>query len=430
LILESKDKKYRLIFLILFIVGGSVYAIIQGAKGGDFKIYLGAAELLSQGDSCYNVWIHLGGDNYCGYSYSPIFATFLIPFSYLPSPTVEILWSFANLFFLYRLFILFSGYLPLSKLSSREYRFWAFVSAALIARFVLHNFEMVQMTLFLLYCCFEAMHQLKKENYLLASLLIALGIVVKIIPIVLIPYLLYRKQFKPLLYTIVITVIFILSPALIYGWDMNISLLSEWMDIINPNNTEFTTGQNINGEGVHSISGFIAAYFTDSESRFNLDYSRTIYLIDQENFIILVNVIRLFLIAFTLYFLRTLPFKSSKNKLHTFWQLCYIFTIAPLIFPHQQKYAFLFLAPAVLYTVYYLIITSREQILPKPKFFIAFSSLFLFFALASLTTDGLIGDHLNELSEYYKTITLGTFFLIVALAVCNPLFLRETSEGN
>ena len=54
------------------------YIVIQSLTGGDFKIYLGAAELIKNGESCYNTWIDLGGEKYGKYSYGVFFAVLLI----------------------------------------------------------------------------------------------------------------------------------------------------------------------------------------------------------------------------------------------------------------------------------------------------------------------------------------------------------------
>ncbi|MEQ8910137.1 MAG: glycosyltransferase family 87 protein [Vicingaceae bacterium] len=393
-----------------------IYCVIQGLKGGDFKIYMGAAELLHEGKSCYNEWILLGGENYGQYSYSPFFASLLIPFTYLPKGSAQILWLLVNLFFLQRVFSFIRSFLHLDRLSLAQQYLWGFITLLLSLRFVLHNFEMVQMTIFLLFCCTEAVRQTQQKRAWLSGLLLALGIVVKILPLVMIPYFIYRNQWKPLPYLIGFVIILLLFPAVFFGWEMNQNLLSDWWGIINPSNTEFVAEQNKFGEGIHSLSGLLAAYFSDTPSFWGIEEPRIIKVLSAEKLSIMLSSLRLLFILFTLYFLRTLPFRAAKSSLHQLWELSYILGLVPLIFPHQQKYAFFFLTPAIAYVVYQWISSNRPRLTPL--------LLSLFFLLAVFTTDGIVGDQLNDLSEHYKTITFGTFCLLIALASCRPKALK------
>lgn len=392
------------------------YCFIQAYAGGDFQIYMGAAELLREGKNCYNVWIYLGVDDYCGYSYSPLFAIFLIPFTFFPYPTAQVLWLFANLFFLYRLFKIIRWYLPLSSLTTKQYRLWVILSVILTSRFVLNNFEMVQMTIFLLYCCLEATYQLKNNKYILSGILISVGIIVKIMPIIMIPYFLYRKQIKPVIIAVVCLIVFLFLPVIIYGWEFNKLLLTDWWNIINFNNPELVYD---NGEGIHSLSGFITTYFTDAGKR-DILYRSTIIVLQKDIFPIVLNGGRLFFICMTLYFLKFPPFIKSRTKLHTLWELSYIFCITPLIFPHQQKYAFFFIAPAILYVIYFLIFSYNRIVFSRNTNTLMWLLIVLYFILAILTTDGIIGRHLSYISQHYKTITVGTFLMIIVLSACHP----------
>ena len=406
-----------------------VYCVIQGYKGGDFRIYLGAAELLKEGKNCYNVWIHLGGDNYCGYSYSPIFAILLIPFTFLPHPSVQILWLFANIFFLYRLFKIMSWYFPLSHFTKKQYRWWVILSVIMILRFVLHNFEMVQVTIFLLYCCLEAEYQIRHNKHWLSGLLVSIGVVVKILPIIMLPYFIYRKQFKSAIFSVLGIVLFSAVPVMIYGLEFSNTLFHDWLNVINFNNPDFSMQQNKHGEGIHSLSGFIAAYFTDI-NKSDISLRRTIVSLKGDNFYLLLNGSKLLLIGLSIYFLKFPPFIRSKTKMFTMWELAYIFCITPLVFPHQQKYAFFFMAPATMYITYFLVLSYNKTIFSKITYQIICLLMIVYFVLTTLTSDGVIGNHLNDIAEYYKTITIGAFLLLGILVICNPNRLKTKTPDN
>lgn len=412
--------KIKLILYLIIAIAVIAYCYIQSIKGGDFRVYLGASELLKNGKSCYNVWIDVGNNNACGYSYSPFFATILIPFTYIDEPFPQFIWLLLNVFFLYRIIIIIKNYLPISTLSIKNQFIWVTIIIALTVRFLLNNFEMVQMTIFLLYVCLESIYFSDRKSFFLSGLILALGIIIKILPIVLIPYLLYRKKFKPVLVTFLCLFIFLIFPGLIFGWSFNIQLISEWISTLNPLNTEFNVNQNLYGDGIHSFSGFFAAYFTDINNKISIPYNRTLINLNENSLFILTNSFRIIFIGLTLYFLKTFPFKNSINNIHKFWELSYIFAITPLIFPHQQKYNFFFIFPAVAYLSYYILVVRNKKNISNKKYILIIVLLIASFFLMTFTTDGIIGKHLSKISQYYKTITFGVLLIIISLTISNP----------
>jgi hypothetical protein len=46
----------------------------------------------------------------------------------------------------------------------------------------------------------------------------------------------------------------------------------------------------------------------------------------------------------------------------------------------------------------------------------------------TLTTDGVIGRHYNNITQHYKTITYGAILIAVALAVSRPAYLKRNEN--
>ena len=154
-----------------------------------------------------------------------------------------------------------------------------------------------------------------------------------------------------------------------------------------------------------------------------LELKRNLLHLSMDNAMLALQLVRLSLIVLTLYFLRWPPFKRLTDELLEFRALAYIFLMVPLIFPHQQKYAFVFMLPAAVFIAYHLVARWNKK---KGMFITSrygtIGILFgLSFALTTLTTDGLIGRELNHITQHYKLITWGALLLIVPLILIKPV---------
>lgn len=398
-------------YLLCVLVLG--FLIIEALGNGDFKVFLEAAKLVAAHGNPYHVWI----GNYALYFYSPLWAIILIPFSYLPNVIPNFIWLLANTYFLYRIWILLTKFIDLQNLSKKQVKWFLFLCILLNARYILYNFELIQMTIFLLWGALESLILFRNKKYLSGGALLALIINIKILPIVLIPYLIYRKELKGALSTLFFSMIYLFLPSLYLGWSTNLYLLSEWWSVINPNNTEHLLEPDL---GVHSLTALIPSLLTRTNGV--LPYSRNIFNLDFETTTYILNAVRTGLVLFTLYFLRWPPFKLVRSKFSEIHELSYIFLLIPLIFPHQQKYAFFLASPAFFYISYFLIYNfqSRIRIINKKTSYLIIILLILSFALMTLSTDGVIGRNLNKIAQHYKTITYGATILIIILIICAP----------
>jgi hypothetical protein len=407
-------KKYGLILLGVMVAG---FLVVQALGDGDFKVFLEAARLVAAGKNPYHVWIFLSEGNYALYFYSPLWAMILIPFSYLPNFIPNFIWLTANTWFLYRIWILLTKYIDLQNLSKRQVSWLLFFTITLNARFILYNFGMIQMTVFILWGALESLGLFKHRRFIAGGLLLALIINIKILPVVLIPYLLYRRELKGALSTMIFSVFFLLLPGLILGWTTNLFMLSEWWKVIDPGNAEHLLESDL---GVHSLTALIPSLLTKTKGA--LPYPRNILNLDLATTTFITNSARLALILFALWFLRWPPFKRVKSGFREIYELSYIFLLIPLIFPHQQKYAFFLACPALFYVSYFIVCGFQPgtRILHQKEYYAAIALLALSFVLMTLTTDSIIGRNLNQVTQHYKTITYGAIMLIFILLLCSP----------
>lgn len=227
--MEKKvNKKYYIGFLLVLLLA---YLIVLSQSKGDFKVMLDAAELLRNGKNIYNVSL---GDNVGLYYYSPLFALLLIPFTYVPYFIPNLLWLLASAFWVYRIWKLIQKDLDLTGFSNKQINQLIILSFLCTIRFILYNFGLIQLTVFMLWAILESLHLFEKNKNIHGSLLLALAINFKLLPIVILPYLFYRKNFQPLFLTLFFMAVYLFLPALFISKTTNSFLLYEWWGAINP----------------------------------------------------------------------------------------------------------------------------------------------------------------------------------------------------
>jgi hypothetical protein len=403
-------KKY--IFIGLGSIALAIYVFIQAQERGDLFIFLSASSDLFNKENIFQK-TYLDGYHYF---YSVFFAILLKPFTYLPLIVCNTLWLCANLFFVFRIFTLIKNLLPLHDFTKNELMALRIGGFLFSLRFIHENLHCMQVTILILYLSLQGMQLVfsNKPKPFWGALLIAFGINIKLLPIVLVPYLFYRGFFKAGIYIIGIYVGMLLLPAVFIGWEQNQLLLSTWADLINPLRSNHVL--DAEERSFHGLSTLFSVLFVEHPGDTHaLLIKRNIADISLGQLKLILNLARGILILFTFYFLRTTPFKSVGGLKHRFWELSYILMLIPLIFPHQQHYAFLFICPAFIFCLYYFI--QNRKTLSKPKYYFMMISGVAVYLVCNLKL--LLGNY-NEYYEHFKILTYGTLFLIVLLAMCVP----------
>ena len=386
-----------------------VFLIAEYSRIGDFEIFLRASVALGNNEDIYKIsYIH--GFKYF---YSPLFAVFIYPLTLIPSSLAGLIWNSLSFFLLARIFWLISEmFLKNFQIDIKKIQTLTFIAVLLP---VYANFHATQMSVFVLYSIIECLYQIRKNKYpVFGAAILALAINIKILPIVIIPYLLYRKEFKAIILTLIFTLIYLIIPGLLLGMKTNLELHLSWLRLIDP-----TTTINIidlNERGLHSVTSLVSSLFTDYTNPYELTIKRNILNLNESTVSLIITIIRSFLILFTLYFLRTLPFRKQKNPLFVFWEVSYICLVIPLIFPHQQIYAFLLILPAAYYLVFYFM-NAKPSYINKWKFHLVKGLGIGAFLIINLQ---LILGMYREIFWHFKTITYGVILLMIVLAFCVP----------
>jgi Glycosyltransferase family 87 len=404
---------YYLGGLVIFII-----ILIEARGTGDFFIFLSASKDLLAKKNIYQI-------DYVDsfhYYYNVLFALVLTPFIYLPLYLVKIIWLVLNVFFIYRIWQIIKDWLPFQTLSVKAQKALTVLSFVFMLRFLRDNIHLAQMTICILYLSLEGLSLIFKNKILAGSLLLAIGIDIKLLPIVFIPYLLYKGQWKALAYVTSIILILLLLPSIFIGFDYNLFLLHERWDLLNPMKQAHVL--DTSEISFHSLTTLLATLLVkDCGDMYALPIKRNITDLSIVQLNIVINSVRACFVLLTFYFLRSLPFKNNNTKLERLYEIGYLCMVIPLIFPHQQHYAFVFIFPAISYLLYftmqryYLISDSNSIANFKLKKITLLISLFIVYFL---TNSHFVLGVFNPYYNHFKTLTYGVLLLVILLAFCQP----------
>lgn len=393
--------------LLIFATGIYVFAIARGRN--DLDIFLAASADLFSGVAIYTKYYFEGYN----YFYSVLFATIIYPLTFLPPEVSKAFWIIVSIVMLYRIrkiAVFFLGDM-IGKIENKSLP--VIISFAVLLYLIHSNLRICQMTIPILYLTLESLFLIYRKKPLYGGLLLALAINVKLLPVVFLPYLLYRAEWKALLTVLIVIPVLFYIPSTWLGIERNSELLYSWSNLINPRNSHHVA--DIDEPSFNSITSFLAVYLTDTSHDWKaLPLKRNILSLTLNQLEIVIQIVRLMFILFTLYFLRSRPFIMAQSKESWWWETSYLFLAAVLIFPHQQFYAFLLAFPSVIWIlVKYLTAPDKKQ---KPFLQIKY---LLIFVLLCFNASLLLGVY-NAWYQHYKIVTFGAFALVAALALSKP----------
>lgn len=414
----------RNILLVLLSLLAIVYVGVEFYRPGDFLIYYQASKDLFLGKDIYSQFY--GESNVFPYLSSPFLAFLLGPLTLLPFPFAAALWKLINLFFLYRIWTLIESYFEVDKLSKKEYKWFVWLSFLSVSYVIYRNFALNQFTVFLLFTVLEGVHWIFKEKKdFLGALIIAVGITAKLMPLVALPYLVYRGKWKASVSILVFVVLLSFLPTLAVGIESCCALLQAWGKTVNPNND--LNAYDVMTNDVHGLPALVSTLLI-KEIGFN-EYTLTLHRhlldLDPKLVLVIIQVVRLMFVGFTLFFLRTWPFKDAKNEKWQYWEIGYLLLVTPLVFPQQRQYAFFFFFPALTYLAYYVLRLNQLRIQNGEKIPVRFYVYAV--ALVVFNLELIFGNY-REHYWHFKTLTYSALTLLVLYAITPPSLLEKKAE--
>ena len=387
-----KIEKY--IWLILGVVG-IIFCAIETTGQSDFGIYMSAAIDLDAKKDIYQIGYY---DGY-HYYYSVFFALILKLFSGINFYVVKFVWLYINFLCFVHLLYLLNDFV-LGRASILKYK-WIIFSFAIIfcLSFVLQNIHNSQITLFLLWASIYGLRLIYKEKIVSGAFLIGLAINIKIMPIVILPVLFFNAKWQACFLILAFYGVLLLFPYLILDKSYYNLLLQSWWHLINPLANNHIL--DVDERSFHSLTTLLSTLLVEETGqKYKLPLKRNLLDLNLETLKWVILFVRLFFISSVLVFFSKPFFKKNYVSYITELQYAFVLALVPLIFPHQQHYAFVLCLPlALLCFLFYLLFKQKR---------IAYLliTVFLCFNLRLLL------GHFNHYYEHYKIITYGALILV------------------
>lgn len=378
------------------------WCAFEATGNGDFFIYCYAAEVLRDGNDIYTRTFIDGFHYY----YSVSFALLLKPFLSLPFYGVKMGWLLLNLSAYLHLFYLVITSPFVKQLPVNRQKWMAVLLFLFTCRLLNDNIHTSQITLVLLWLSINGVLHVIKGNEVKGGLLLAVGVNIKLMPLVIIPYLIYRGYFKAVgVFLLGLGALFLL-PGVLIGMDYNLFLLARWWELVNPSGSHHVL--DTDERSFHGLTTLLSTLLVEKVPDFYaMPLRRHILDVSIDTLEKVILFVRLTLVLFSLYFLRWTPFKKLYG-VQPLFEVSYLLMVVPLIFPHQQSYGFIFMAPAMACVLWVLL----KQTTSGNDFKIVKWGLGAVFLLFSLKI--LLGAF-NNYYDHYKILTYGALLLIPLL---------------
>jgi len=396
------------------ILGLLVTVLVASGERNDMDIFLQASQDILAGRNAYE----LRYNEWYRYFYSPLFALAVAPLGWLGPSGAKLLWGVLSIVLVLRCMAIVDRWLRLEEGRVVERARCHALLLLLLFQPVRDNINSNQLTPLLVWCMLEGICLIRNGRGAWGGLLIAFGMDIKLLPIVLLPYLLWRKHWRGTIATLLFFVAMQFVPAFVLGWDQLLALDRTRAELLNPTDPRHILDEE--EPSFIALGSLLSAYLsTEGGSSNTMSLPRNLAALSIEHIAYLLLIGRLALITLTLAFVRWPPFRGEMNEQRVLREVGYLLLCTILLFPHQRNYSMLLAAPAIAYLLHarlHLISPSATT-----RWTVA-----LVIAFLGLNAEMLLGEFADVYAHYKvkSFIVLG----LIAMLVCAPTPQRETAS--
>ena len=123
-------------------------------------------------------------------------------------------------------------FVPLGVLPPSN-QFWLYgLGVVCVLRFIFLNWDSGQVVILMAVLVLGALASLSKGKNAWAGAFLAAATLIKYTPVIFLPYLIVRKQYKAVLWTLVFGAVWLLLPVLVVGFQKEMAYLASWIPSI------------------------------------------------------------------------------------------------------------------------------------------------------------------------------------------------------
>ncbi len=400
---------YSTLLIIIGIV--FIFELIRdSSKTGDFIGYVKTGNLVLSGKNIYSEYLN---------TWPPFFSVFSVVLAIgdrWSSFLIRFLWNTGNIIAMYYIVFLAVKMVYNKPLTLKGNRNGILIQepivmlpVLIILRFVMDNLANIQINIYLLLCTLLAIVFFTKKKYIWVGLLLGLTISLKVYTIFFLLYFLFKREFKPVVWTLLFIAVFNAIPLLVYGFDQGLAYYRHYVTTAPP----LVYLADYKNQSIYSL---FLRFFTSDD----IGISMHVNLFDIKSQT--VKLITFGAIALASVYPAYLFRKKliDKKGIRSIFEYSFIFTMTPILSPVAWKAYFIFLwIPYFL--LYSILFRATNQL--RKKQLIQLKSLFwLSIVLNVFSTELIIGRYFSDMMEACACITLGTLILLaIQLFVVNNI---------
>ena len=382
--------------ILIFIGLAFVFEIIRDVqRDGDFMGYVNAGNAVINGTPIYADYLN---------TWPPFFSIFSVPLALMHnfSPIlIRLIWLVGILVSWYAILrITWSLYYGNSDVLTMKVVFldWRMLLPFLfVFRFVIDDVSNIQINTYLLLACLGVVYWYFKNAWLPAGVLLGFIIALKVYPVFLLIFFLWKRQVKiPIVAFLALALTLGLS-YVVFGTD-TVDLYKEWI-------RDKAMAGTIMTHKNQSLFPWLEGFLRGESRGLGISYNFVDFEPAKAKRLVL-GILGLLAMYPAFRFRRKVTFQEGGGL---FEEFAVVLACIPILSPLAWKYYFVFLFPiyVVLFNRLFLITSS---LLSKTLFFIALG-------LSILSTDGLVGVYISDVLEVFGCITVAVLLLLVVYFV-------------
>ena len=398
--------KVRNFLVFVLLLTTAFYILRASTRSGDFVGYVNAGHATLAGQNIYNDYLN---------TWPPFFSVCCVPLSLLDDISgvfIRLIWlllTVGSMFWLMRITVRWLHgdklLFPFQKEKLHSITIendLVFIPLLIIFRYLLENLANIQINVFLLLASIVTISLFIKGKAFLSGMILAFIISLKVFPVFLLMYFLFKREFKIVCWTFLFLLVFNIIPLLVYGFDQGVAYYIHWWNEIT---SKLELVQHKNQSFFSMLGSLMMAKSAGLDIYINLtDLSLVTFK--------KISYVIIFLGAlYPMYLFRRKL--TRKNDSFAYLEYVFVLTSIPILSPLAWKAYFIFLWPGYLFSYYYLFENERIKNLRIRR---VMKLLFIISVLLTVfSTDLFLGAYLADLMEVFSSITIGTLLLMAVL---------------